>query len=113
MAKIYQGSLAETLKANPYEYADDNPVNNVDPGGNISIAGACIAAALAAVALGAVTLSVTLFTGGADIPAIIAALGLWGSGELAIAGVTIDGAVLIGCLGGIATEAFTEASSSM
>ena len=27
------GSLQETLKANPYVYAGDNPVNEVDPSG--------------------------------------------------------------------------------
>ena len=27
------GSLAETLKANPYVYADDNPANIIDPNG--------------------------------------------------------------------------------
>ena len=39
------GSLQETTKANPYAYADDNPVNKVDPGGdNAKIA--CITGAL-------------------------------------------------------------------
>ncbi|GCE19530.1 hypothetical protein [Dictyobacter kobayashii] len=30
------GTLQETLKANPYEYADNNPVNEIDPNGQIS-----------------------------------------------------------------------------
>ena len=29
------GSLAETLKANPYVYADDTPVNEIDPSGKL------------------------------------------------------------------------------
>ena len=33
------GSLAETTKANPYVYADDNPVNLVDPSGAFSWGG--------------------------------------------------------------------------
>ena len=31
------GSLQETTKANPYEYAGDNPVNEVDPNGRCSV----------------------------------------------------------------------------
>ncbi|WP_443090041.1 RHS repeat domain-containing protein [Dictyobacter kobayashii] len=40
------GTLQETLKANPYEYADNDPVNEVDPSGkwSVDISGACIAA---------------------------------------------------------------------
>ncbi|GCE19533.1 hypothetical protein KDK_33330 [Dictyobacter kobayashii] len=29
--------MQETLKANPYEYADNNPVNNVDPHGKAGL----------------------------------------------------------------------------
>ncbi len=40
------GSLLETVKANPYVYAGDDPVNNVDPSGRDFIA--CYAAIFAA-----------------------------------------------------------------
>jgi RHS repeat-associated protein len=40
------GSLQETTKANPYMYADDNPINMVDP--NEKSALTCIAALLVA-----------------------------------------------------------------
>ncbi|GCE25991.1 type IV secretion protein Rhs [Dictyobacter alpinus] len=36
------GSLQETLKANPYTYADDNPVNEVDPSGAVADWNKCI-----------------------------------------------------------------------
>ncbi|GCF11770.1 hypothetical protein KDI_53340 [Dictyobacter arantiisoli] len=38
------GSLQEMLKANPYVYADNNPVNEVDPSGKFTISGQCIGA---------------------------------------------------------------------
>jgi RHS repeat-associated protein len=34
------GSLQETTKANPYVYADDDPVNAVDPSGRFACGGA-------------------------------------------------------------------------
>ena len=53
------GSLQETTKSNPYEYADDNPVNKIDPSGKDSIWGyftGCLSAGGAAASLYAATL---------------------------------------------------------
>ncbi|GER89900.1 hypothetical protein KDW_40620 [Dictyobacter vulcani] len=41
-ARLATAFLQETLKANPYEYADDNPVNYVDPSGAFSVKGTVI-----------------------------------------------------------------------
>ena len=83
------GSLQETTKANPYEYAGDNPVNEVDPSGRIS--GACIldivgiANGIASVA----SLVSLASTGDAGAAAIILAA-ISGPGDIAIAGIGVS-----------------------
>ncbi len=48
------GSLQETTKANPYEYADDNPVNEIDPSGkgDIVLCAVGVAAAVTGIVAG-------------------------------------------------------------
>jgi RHS repeat-associated protein len=89
------GSLTETVKANPYVYAGDDPVNLVDPSGRLSIAAqfgkACLEGGFAAgitVLIGAV---ITSFF----IP-ITAPIGLLAVG---IAATT-------GCIAGVFSTAF-------
>ncbi|GCE13350.1 RHS repeat-associated core domain-containing protein [Tengunoibacter tsumagoiensis] len=48
------GSLQETLKGNPYVYADNNPVNEVDPRGRDGVSPGCSAGLLLAGIIGAV-----------------------------------------------------------
>ncbi|GCE21856.1 type IV secretion protein Rhs [Dictyobacter kobayashii] len=77
------GSLQEITKANPYVYADDDPVNKVDPSGLTSITSPqaidCIGSVLAAVAASvaydmAINAVVEIGTAGLLTPAVIIAI---------------------------------------
>lgn len=93
------GSLSETLKANPYVYADDNPTNAVDTSGQNSLqtnALLCVGgAAIAIVGLAAIT----LFTGGLGAVAAVPA------------GVAI-GTEVVGCASVVATDYLTQYAHS-
>ncbi len=78
------GSLAETLKANPYVYADNNPVNKVDPSGRYAagceffIPGAILTyIATAWAALGPLAAFLEAFSTGVEITAAISGPAGW------------------------------------
>ncbi len=55
------GSLQETVKANPYVYADDDPVNLVDPTGAFCIPNGLGAVALAAIGAATIAGAIAIF----------------------------------------------------
>ncbi|WP_126580882.1 RHS repeat-associated core domain-containing protein [Tengunoibacter tsumagoiensis] len=82
------GSLQETLKGNPYMYADNNPVNEVDPSGRFSLTYKCIQDVIT-IGGGVITLSglISFFTPGNATGAVALALAAaTGPGDIAIAG---------------------------
>ncbi|GCF11767.1 hypothetical protein KDI_53310 [Dictyobacter arantiisoli] len=80
--------MQEALKANPYVYADNNPVNEVDPNGAFSLTDACL---VDLVGLGGITSAVTglfsfLGSSGAGGAVGIPLAAATGPGDVAIAG---------------------------
>ncbi|GER88809.1 hypothetical protein KDW_29710 [Dictyobacter vulcani] len=70
------GSLAETLKPNPYEYAGDNPVNEVDPSGRFDVSQTCwdaVAAVFITAVVGIVLATISAGIGLAAFAAIVTA----------------------------------------
>ncbi|GCE28124.1 hypothetical protein KDA_36080 [Dictyobacter alpinus] len=109
------GSLQETLKANPYEYADDNQVNETDVSGActpvelvayfIADASAVIAATIAFAALAAVLAPILapVLAGGALTAAIA------GEAATAILGTAAGWGLIGSILGGASVALFTGA----
>ncbi|GCE23589.1 RHS repeat-associated core domain-containing protein [Dictyobacter kobayashii] len=104
------GTLQETLKANPYVYADNNPVNEVDRGGNQSwwsatydclsgaagVVGGILGGALATL-LGSMggRLAATATTGSVEaaVAPVLSSIAFW----LGIAAFGIALGVIVGC----------------
>ncbi len=96
------GSLQETVKVNPYVYAGDDPVNNVDPSGKDAIDCALIQAAevlllaglIAGIAVSIATLPESIiFLGlsGQEL-GILVTLAAYGASQLGLVGVLKGGA---------------------
>lgn len=82
--------------ASPYVFASNNPLNMVDPSGNLSVwAQASIGLLMAALAIGGIVLSVVTF--GAAAPEVAA-------GETALAGATVTGEGVAGAGAGVTAE---------
>ncbi len=99
------GSLAETVKANPYVYANDNPVNEVDPSGrNPILCGLLIAAVATALAFAIAFIVSAVVSAGATAvgPGALAAAGAAQASGAAGTGLVLSGAEAT-LLGGVAS----------
>ena len=106
--------MAETTKANPFVYADNDPISETDPSGSFSVPTACLLGAGGAVVAAVVLIVIaSVVSGGLDIPLLLTSLALYGQGSLEVAGAVIDGALLTGCLTGAGTQILADVASSI
>ncbi|GCE13355.1 RHS repeat domain-containing protein [Tengunoibacter tsumagoiensis] len=85
------GSLQETLKGNPYVYADNNPGNEVDPSGDTPVA-ACLFIGVGAAGGALIGLIKPALVAAQSVPKVVTLLATYG--------IAVSPAVIVGIIGG-------------